>query len=195
MPILKKLLTGIKSIFSCSKYVSKLLKITRFHRGIGRTPSEALFGGKPGAGLVSMNLGKLKDGVSAEDQLLEVLGDNNNKEEESAEEVEATMVEARVTLDRADNNDNADNARLNIIFSCDNDECQTLEELEAHKNSHLDEVGPEEANSCSPCKRRFKCAYALMDHIKLYHETCAECVKHGVICALCRQEERMAATY
>ena len=59
------------------------------------------------------------------------------------------MVEARVTLDRADNNDNnADNARLNITFSCDNDECQTLEELEAQKNSHLVEFGTEEANSC-----------------------------------------------
>ena len=76
-----------------------------------------------------MNLGELEDGVLAEDQLLEVLGDNN-KEEEKAEEVEA-----RVMLDRADNNDNADNARLNITFSSDNDECQTLEELEAHKNS------------------------------------------------------------
>ena len=47
------------------------------------------------------------------------------------------MVEARVTLDRADNNDNTDNARLNITFSCDNDECQTLEELQAQKSSHL----------------------------------------------------------
>ena len=28
---------------------------------------------------------------------------------------------------------------------------QTLEEREAHKNSHLVEVRPEEANSCSPC--------------------------------------------
>ena len=65
---------------------------------------------------------------------VEVLGDNN-KEKEKAEEVEATMVEARVTLDRADNNHNADNARLNITFSSDNDECQTLEELEAHKNN------------------------------------------------------------
>ena len=44
-------------------------------------------------------------------------------------------MECRVTLDRADNKDNAVNARLNITFSCDNDECQTLEELEAHKNS------------------------------------------------------------
>ena len=61
------------------------MKITRFHRGIGRTPYEALFGGKPHAGLVSMNLGKLEDGVSAEEQLLEVLGDKN-KEEENAEE-------------------------------------------------------------------------------------------------------------
>ena len=78
-----------------------------------------------------------------------------------------TMVEARVTLDRADNNDNnADNARLNITFSCDNDECQTLEDLEAHKNSHLVEVRPEEADSCSPWKRQFKCADDLMDHIK-----------------------------
>ena len=66
-----------------------------------------------------MNLGELEDGVSVEDQLLEVLGDNN-KEEENAEEVEATMVEARVTLDRADNKNNADNPRPNITFSCDN---------------------------------------------------------------------------
>ena len=97
---------------------------------------------------------------------MEVLGDNNKDEEEDAEEVEATLVEACVTLDRADNNDNADNARLNITSSCDNDECQTLEEQETYKNSHLVEVGPEEANSCSPCKRQFKCADNLMDRQK-----------------------------
>ena len=50
---------------------------------------------------------------------MEVPGDNN-KEKEKAEEVEATMVEARVTLDRADNKNNADNPRPNITFSCDN---------------------------------------------------------------------------
>ena len=33
------------------------------------------------------------------------------------EEVEATLVEGRITLDKADNNDNADNARLNITSS------------------------------------------------------------------------------
>ena len=60
-----------------------------------------------------MNLGELEDGVSAEELLLEVLGDNN-KEMETAEEVEATMAEDRVMLDRTDNNDNADNPRLNI---------------------------------------------------------------------------------
>ena len=83
-----------------------------------------------------MNLGKLEDGVSAEDQLLEVFGDNN-KEEENAENIQATLVECRVMLGREDNNDNAKNARLNITFSCDNYECQSFEELEAHKNSHL----------------------------------------------------------
>ena len=48
-------------------------------------------------------------------------------------------MEGRVTLDKADNNVNADKAKLNITFSCDlcSNECQTLEELEAHKNSHL----------------------------------------------------------
>ena len=45
------------------------------------------------------------------------------------------MVECCVTLDRADNKDNVDNVRL-ITFPCHNDECQTLEELEPHKNSH-----------------------------------------------------------
>ena len=90
---------------------------------------------------------------------MEVLGDNN-KEEDA--EVEATLVEVRVTLD---NNDNADNTRLNIT-SCNvcNDECQTLKELEAHMNSHLVEVGPGEANSSSLCKRKFKCADDLKDH-------------------------------
>ena len=68
-----------------------------------------------------MSLGKLEDGVSAEEQLLEVLGDKN-KEEENAEEVKATLVECRFTLDRADYKDNADNTRLNINFSCDNEE-------------------------------------------------------------------------
>ena len=36
-----------------------------------------------------MNLGELKDGVSAEERLLKVLGDKNN-EEENTEEVQAT---------------------------------------------------------------------------------------------------------
>ena len=85
-----------------------------------------------------MNLGELEDGVSAEvfgeELLLEVLS-YKNKEEENAEEVQATLVECHITLDRADNKDNADNVRLGITFPCDNDECQTLEELEAHKNN------------------------------------------------------------
>ena len=76
---------------------------------------------QPRAGLASMNLGKLEDGVSAEEQLLEVFGDKN-KEEENAEEVPATLVECCVTLDRADNKDNVDNVRL-ITFPCHNDEC------------------------------------------------------------------------
>ena len=37
-----------------------------------------------------MNLGELEDGVSLAEQLLEVLGDNND-EEEDAEEVEDTF--------------------------------------------------------------------------------------------------------
>ena len=72
-------------------------------------------------------------------------------------------MECRATLDRADNKDNADNARLNITFSRNSDECQTLEELEAQKNSHLVKFGTEEANSCSPCKRQFKCVDDLRD--------------------------------
>ena len=48
-----------------------------------------------------------------EEQLLEVRGDNNEDEVDTT-----TAVEGCVTLDRADNNVNADNARLNIIFSC-----------------------------------------------------------------------------
>ena len=47
-----------------------------------------MFGRKPRAGLAIMNLGELEDGISAEEQLLEVLGDKN-KEEENAEEVQA----------------------------------------------------------------------------------------------------------
>ena len=128
-----------------------------------------------------MNLDELEDGVSAEEQLLEVLGDKN-KEEENAGDVKATLVECSVMIGRADNKDNAESARL-IITSCNNDECQTLEELEAQKNSHLIEFGTEEANSCSPCNRRFKCVDDLMDHILWYHKTSAECVKHGVMCA------------
>ena len=53
---------------------------------------------------------------------MEVFGDKN-KEEENAEEVQATLVECCVPSDRADNKDNADNARLNITFSCDSKEC------------------------------------------------------------------------
>ena len=98
-----------------------------------------MFGRKPRAGLAIMNLGELEDGISAEEQLLEVLGDKNK------EEVQATLVKCRVTLGRTDN---TDNASLNIIFSCDKDESQTLEGLEAQKNSHLVEIGTKEANSC-----------------------------------------------
>ena len=50
-----------------------------------------------------MYLGELEDGVSKEEQLLEVLGDKN-KEEENTEEVKDTLVECRDALDRADNN-------------------------------------------------------------------------------------------
>ena len=50
---------------------------------------------------------------------MEVPGDKY-KEEENAEEVKATLVESRFTLDRADY---ADNARHNITFSGDNQEC------------------------------------------------------------------------
>ena len=49
-----------------------------------------MFEGKPRAGLDSMSLGELEDGVSVEEKLLEVLGDDN-KEEENAEEVKATL--------------------------------------------------------------------------------------------------------
>ena len=90
-----------------------------------------------------MNLDELEDGVSAEEQLLEVLGDKN-KEEENAGDVKATLVECSVMIGRADNKDNAESARL-IITSCNNDECQTLEE---QNNSHLVEFGTEETNSC-----------------------------------------------
>ena len=30
-----------------------------------------------------------------------------------------------------------------------------------------------------------------MDNIKWYHKTCAECLKHGMMYALCRREERI----
>ena len=49
-----------------------------------------MFGGEPRAGLASMNLGELEDGVSTAEQLWEVLG-NNNDEEEDVEEVEVTF--------------------------------------------------------------------------------------------------------
>ena len=50
-------------------------------------------------------------GVSTTEQLLEVLGDKNE------EKVEPTLVVGRVRLDKADNNDKAANARLNITSS------------------------------------------------------------------------------
>ena len=79
--------------FSFSKCISKKIKIkiTKFHRGIGGPNIyEALFGGKPRAGLASMNLGELEDGALTAEQLWEVLGNNNNKEED-VEEVEVTL--------------------------------------------------------------------------------------------------------
>ena len=60
-----------------------------------------MFGGNPRAGLATMNLGKLEDGVSTKEQLLEVLGDNTEEEEDANEVV-------------ADNNDNS---RLTITSS------------------------------------------------------------------------------
>ena len=63
-------------------------------------------------------IAKINNPISkTEEQLLEVRG-GNNEEEEDEDEVDTTAVEGCVTLDRADNNVNADNARLNIIFSC-----------------------------------------------------------------------------
>ena len=95
-----------------------------------------------------------------EEQLLEVRGDNN-EEEEDEDELDTTAVEGCVTLDRADNNVNADNAwtmaehhlLLQRLWQCDT-ERQILEELDAQKNGHLVEVGPDEAKSCSPWKRQ-----------------------------------------
>ena len=88
------------------------------------------------AGLASVNLGELEYGVSTEEQLLEVLGDINKDSD-----FFITMtgggrtrrswrlhficgMSRHFSLDRADINDNADNARLDIILSCDlfNDE-------------------------------------------------------------------------
>ena len=43
----------------------------------------------PRAGLASITLGEFEDGVSAEEQLFDVLGDKN-KEEENAEDVLAS---------------------------------------------------------------------------------------------------------
>ena len=62
------------------QYISKWLKITRLHREIGREPYEVFFGGKLRAGHASMNLGKFEDGVLAEEQLLEDLGDKNKED-------------------------------------------------------------------------------------------------------------------
>ena len=56
------------------QYISKWLKITRLHREIGRDPHEVFFGA------ASMNLGKFEDGVLAEEQLLEDLGDKNKED-------------------------------------------------------------------------------------------------------------------
>ena len=68
--------------------------------------------------------------------------------------MDTTAVEGCVTLDRADNNVNADNAKLTFsCYVCDI-ERQILKELEAQKNSHLVRVGPDEANSSSPWKRQ-----------------------------------------
>ena len=61
----KILLIGIKSLckihtdhpFLFQIYFKETKKITRFHRGIGHPHYEALFEGKPRAGLASMNLG------------------------------------------------------------------------------------------------------------------------------------------
>ena len=61
--------------------------------------SEALFGGKSCAGLASMNLGELEDGVSTAEQLLEALGDNN-EEEEDAENVAATLHYGLMPIER-----------------------------------------------------------------------------------------------
>ena len=63
-----------------------LILLNGFHkfersRGLNSSDLEALFGGKPRPGLASMNLGKIEDGFSTAEQLLEVLGDNNDEEE------------------------------------------------------------------------------------------------------------------
>ena len=82
--ILTKLLIGIRSF--CKIHSDHLFLLQIY----SPVKCEALFGGKSCAGLASMNLGELEDGVSTAEQLLEVLGDNND-EEEDAEEVEVTF--------------------------------------------------------------------------------------------------------
>ena len=105
MQTLSKLIIGIKSVKIHSDHLF-LLQIyfqeTRNNQvsQMNRTPPyEALFGGESRAGLARMNLGDLENRVSTAEQLLEVL-DDNNEEEEDAEEVEATLVIGRVTLDK-----------------------------------------------------------------------------------------------
>ena len=75
---------GIKSL--CKIHIGHLFLLQIY----SPVKCEALFRGKSCAGLASMNLGELEDGVSTAEQLLEVLGDNN-EEEEDAENVEATL--------------------------------------------------------------------------------------------------------
>ena len=58
-----------------------------------------MFGGEPRAGLASMNLGELDKGVSTAEQLLGVLGDNN-EEEEDAENVAATLHYGLMPIER-----------------------------------------------------------------------------------------------
>ena len=82
--MLKKLQMGIKSL--CKIHSDHLFLLQIYFP----VKCEALFGGKSCAGLASMNLGELEDGVSTAEQMLEALGDNN-EEEEDAETVEATL--------------------------------------------------------------------------------------------------------
>ena len=109
--------------------------------------------------------------------------------EEVGGDVEEAAEEPEDLLHTSDQNENSGDMR-----TCE-EEFNSIEELRNHVRSHLVESEPGEPNQCSPCKKTFETVNELVDHMRVDHDACLECLKveDGAKCAWCKRTEHIQA--